>query len=126
MLQAKHEAGLAAPHPNGFFLRLAVNQYTVTEDKRTRRPDVVLFVNGIPLVVIELKNAGDQNATTLKAFRQLQTYKQELPTLMTYNVALVASDGMTAKVGTLTADWERFMPWRTIDASHCPRQSRLP
>jgi type I restriction enzyme R subunit len=94
---------------------LAVNQYTVTEDKRTRRPDVVLFVNGIPLVVIELKNAGDENATTLKAFRQLQTYKQELPTLMTYNVALVASDGMTARVGTLTADWERFMPWRTID-----------
>lgn len=94
---------------------LAVNQYTVTEDKRTRRPDVVLFVNGLPLVVIELKNAGDENATTLKAFRQLQTYKQELPTLMTYNAALVASDGLMARIGTLTADWERFMPWRTID-----------
>ena len=96
---------------------LAVNQYTVTEDKRTRRPDVVLFVNGLPLVVVELKNAGDENATTLKAFRQLQTYKQELPTLLTYNVALLASDGMTARIGTLTADWERFMPWRTIDGT---------
>jgi len=94
---------------------LAVNQYTVTEGKHTRRPDVVLFVNGLPLVVIELKNAGDEQATTRKAFQQLQTYKQDLPTLLAFNVALVASDGITARIGTLTADWERFMPWRTID-----------
>ena len=96
---------------------LAVNQYTVTEGKHTRRPDVLLFVNGIPLVLVELKNPGDENATTRKAFQQLQTYKQELPTLLTYNVALVASDGLTARIGTLTADWERFMPWRTIDGT---------
>ncbi len=94
---------------------LAVNQFSVTEDKHTRRPDVVLFVNGLPLVVIELKNAADENATTKKAFDQLQTYKLQLPTLMTYNVCLVASDGITARVGTLTAGWDRFMPWRTTD-----------
>ena len=94
---------------------LAVNQYTIIEDKHNRRPDIVLLVNGLPLVVIELKNAADENATTRKAFDQLQTYKMQLPTLMTYNVCLVASDGITACVGTLTAGWDRFMPWRTID-----------
>jgi type I restriction enzyme, R subunit len=94
---------------------VAVNQFTVIEDRHNRRPDVVLFVNGLPLVVIELKNAADENATTRKAFDQLQTYKLQLPTLMTYNACLVASDGITARVGTLTADWDRFMPWRTID-----------
>lgn len=94
---------------------LAVNQYTVIEDKHNRRPDVVLFVNGLPLVVIELKNAADENATTKKAFDQLQTYKLQLPTLMTYNVCLVASDGITARIGTLTGGWDRFMPWRTTD-----------
>jgi len=94
---------------------LAVNQYTVIEDKHNRRPDVVLFVNGLPLVVIELKNAADENATTKKAFDQLQTYKLQLPTLMTYNVCLVASDGITARIGTLTSGWDRFMPWRTTD-----------
>ena len=93
----------------------AVNQYTVIEDRHNRRPDVVLFVNGLPLVVIELKNAADENATTRKAFDQLQTYKLQLPTLMTYNACLVASDGITARVGTLTAGWDRFMPWRTVD-----------
>lgn len=94
---------------------LAVNQFTVIEDKHNRRPDVVLFINGLPLVVIELKNAADANATTKKAFQQLQTYKKELPTLLSYNVALVASDGVVARIGTLTGDWERFMPWRTVD-----------
>lgn len=94
---------------------LAVNQFSITEGKHTRRPDVILFINGMPLVVIELKNAANENATTKKAFDQLQTYKLQLPTLMTYNVCLVASDGITARVGTLTAGWDRFMPWRTTD-----------
>ena len=94
---------------------LAVNQFSITEGKHTRRPDVVLFINGLPLVVIELKNPADENATTKKAFDQLQTYKLQLPTLMTYNVCLVASDGITARIGTLTAGWDRFMPWRTTD-----------
>ncbi|MEQ9380038.1 MAG: type I restriction endonuclease subunit R [Pirellulales bacterium] len=94
---------------------LAVNQFSVTEDKHTRRPDVIFFVNGLPVVVIELKNAADENATTKKAFDQLHTYKLQLPTLMTYNVCLVASDGITARIGTLTAGWDRFMPWRTTD-----------
>ncbi len=83
--------------------------------KHNRRPDVVLFINGLPLVVIELKNAADENATTKMAFDQLQTYKLQLPTLMTYNVCLVASDGITARIGTLTGGWDRFMPWRTTD-----------
>jgi type I restriction enzyme R subunit len=96
---------------------LAVNQYTVIEGKHNRRPDVALFVNGLPLVVIELKNAADENATTRKAFDQLQTYKLQLPTLLSYNACLVASDGITARIGTLTADWDRFMPWRTVDGT---------
>ncbi len=94
---------------------LAVNQFSITENKHTRRPDVMLFVNGLPLVVIELKNAADENATTKKAFDQLQTYKLQLPTLMTYNVCLVASDGITARIGTLSGGWDRFMPWRTVE-----------
>ena len=102
----------AAPARNDW---LAVNQFTVVEDKHNRRPDIVLFVNGLPLVVIELKNAADENATTKKAFDQLQTYKLQLPGLMTYNVCLVASDGISARVGTLTGGWDRYMPWRTTD-----------
>lgn len=101
---------------------LAINQYTVIENKHNRRPDVILFINGLPLAVIELKNAADENATTRKAFQQLQTYKQELSSLLSYNVALVVSDGMTARIGTLTADWERFMPWRTIDGQEIAKK----
>lgn len=103
---------------------LAVNQYTVVEGRHTRRPDVVLFVNGLPLAAIELKNAADENATTRKAFDQLQTYKQQLPTLMTYNVCLVASDGITARIGTLTGGWDRFMPWRTTDGREIAPKGR--
>lgn len=99
------------PENNDF---LAVNQLTVVENKHERRPDVVLYVNGLPLAVIELKNAADENATIWSAFNQLQTYKQQIPTLFTWNAALVISDGVQARIGTLTADRERFMPWRTI------------
>jgi type I restriction enzyme R subunit len=93
---------------------LAVSQFTVAENKHTRRPDVVLFVNGLPLVVIELKNAVDENATIWTALQQIQTYKAEIPTLFAFNEVLVVSDGLQARVGTLTAGKEWFKPWRTI------------
>ena len=93
---------------------LAVNQFTVTEDKKTRRPDVVLFVNGLPLGVIELKNPADEDATIWTAWQQLQTYKADLPTLFSMNEMLVVSDGTLARIGTLTAGKEWFKPWRTI------------
>ncbi len=94
---------------------LAVNQFTIIEDHHNRRPDVVVFINGLPLGVIELKNAVDEDATIWHAFHQLQTYKDQISTLFVYNEALVISDGLEARLGTLTADRERFMPWRTIE-----------
>ena len=93
---------------------LAVNQFTVTENRNTRRPDVVLFVNGLPLGVIELKNPTDEDATIWSAWQQLQTYKSELPTLFSMNEALVVSDGNDARVGTLNSGREWFKPWRTV------------
>ncbi len=93
---------------------LAVNQFSVTENRNTRRPDVVLFVNGLPLGLIELKNPADEDATIEMAWNQLQTYKAELPTLFSMNEALVVSDGNEARLGTLTAGWEWFKPWRTV------------
>ena len=93
---------------------LAVNQFTVAENKRTRRPDIVLFLNGLPLAVIELKNAADENATIWSAFQQFQTYKAEIPSFFSLNELLVVSDGVEARVGTLTAGREWFKPWRTI------------
>ena len=93
---------------------LAVNQFTVTEDNNTRRPDIVLFVNGLPLGVIELKNPTDQDATIWTAWQQLQTYKAELPTLFSMNEILMVSDGIQARIGSLTARREWFKPWRTI------------
>ena len=93
---------------------LAVNQLTVTENKNTRRPDVVLFVNGLPLGVIELKNPVDEDATVWTAWQQLQTYKAELPTLFSMNEMLMVSDGTQARIGTLTAGREWFKPWRTV------------
>ena len=92
---------------------LAVNQFTVVENKHERRPDVVLFVNGLPLGVIELKNPADEDATIWTAWQQLQTYKAELPTLFSMNAALLVSDGVEARIGTLTAGREWFKPWRT-------------
>ena len=93
---------------------LAVNQFTVIENKVNRRADVVIFVNGLPLGVLELKNPGDENATLDGAFNQLQTYKTQTPSLFRTNGALVISDGIAARIGSLTADRERFMPWRTV------------
>ena len=93
---------------------LAVNQFTVTENKHIRRPDVVLFVNGLPLGVIELKNPVDEDATIWSAWNQLQTYKAELPSLFAMNEMLIVSDGTQARLGTLTAGREWFKPWRTI------------
>ena len=93
---------------------LAVNQFTVIEQKANRRPDVVVFVNGLPLGVVELKNPGDENATLGGAFNQLQTYKSQIGSLFRANAALLISDGLSARVGSLTADFERFMPWRTV------------
>lgn len=104
---------------------LAVNQFTIVENHIERRPDVVLFVNGLPLAVMELKNAADENATIWSAFNQLQTYKQQIPALFVYNEALVISDGVEARIGTLTADRERFMPWRTIEGEELA-DTRLP
>ncbi len=92
---------------------LTVNQFTVVENSE-RRPDIVLFINRLPLSVIELKNPTDEKATILTAFRQICTYKQEIPSLFIYNETLVISDGLEARIGSLTADHEWFMPWRTI------------
>ncbi|MDP4013483.1 MAG: HsdR family type I site-specific deoxyribonuclease [Candidatus Nanopelagicales bacterium] len=104
---------------------LAVNQFTVTENKHTRRPDVVLFVNGLPLAVLELKNAADEDATIWTAFQQLQTYKTEIPALFATNELLVVSDGVEARVGTLSAGREWFKPWRTI-AGEVVADAQLP
>jgi type I restriction enzyme R subunit len=93
---------------------LAVNQFTVVEEQRERRPDIVLFINGLPLAVIELKNPADQQADIWKAFNQLQTYKQQIPALFTFNEALVISDGVQARIGTLRGNREWFLPWRTV------------
>ena len=100
------------PENNEF---LACNQFTVIENNTNKRPDVVLFVNGLPLVVLELKNPTDENATVQKAFTQLQNYKNAIPSLFYYNAALVASDGLDAKAGTISSDISRFMAWKSRD-----------
>jgi len=107
-----HLVDFENPENNEF---LAVNQFTVIEGQQNRRPDIVIFVNGLPLATIELKNPADENATIRTAFQQLQTYKKDVPSLFTYNEVLAVSDGLEARAGTLTADWEWFLPWRTID-----------
>ena len=93
---------------------LAVNQFTVTENQNKRRADIVLFVNGLPLAIIELKNPADEDATIWTAWNQLQTYKKELPALFVMNAAMIVSDGLEARIGTLTAGKEWFKPWRTV------------
>ncbi|HNX77984.1 MAG TPA: type I restriction endonuclease, partial [Candidatus Rifleibacterium sp.] len=113
----------AKPENNEF---VAANQFTVIENHLNKRPDLVLFVNGIPLVVIELKNATDENATIKSAFQQLETYKQTIPSLFTYNAILVVSDGLEAKAGSISAGFSRFMTWKSADgkseASHLVSQ----
>ncbi|MDY7839692.1 type I restriction endonuclease subunit R [Aeromonas caviae] len=94
---------------------LAINQFTIKGSKHTRRPDIILFVNGLPLVVLELKNPADVHADIWKAFDQLQTYKEQIPDLFQYNEIMIASDGSEARMGSLSADAERFMQWRTVD-----------
>ncbi|MDE0159283.1 MAG: type I restriction endonuclease subunit R [Candidatus Dadabacteria bacterium] len=94
---------------------IAVNQFTVSENDHSRRPDIVVFVNGLPLAVIELKSPVDENATISSAWRQIQTYKEEIPSLFVFNLALVVSDGIGARIGTLTAGLEWFKRWRTIE-----------
>lgn len=94
---------------------LVVNQLSVTDGGHTRRPDVVVYVNGLPLGVIELKNAASETATIWSAYRQLETYKREIPGLFIFNELLVVSDGLEARVGTLSSQKERFAPWRTVE-----------
>jgi type I restriction enzyme R subunit len=100
------------PENNDF---IVANQFTVRENNVSKRPDVILFVNGLPLVVIELKNPADENATVLSAFKQLDTYKQSIPNLFTYNGIMIISDGLEAKAGSISAGFTRFMAWKTAD-----------
>jgi type I restriction enzyme R subunit len=91
------------------------NQFTIVENGINRRPDLLLFVNGLPLVVVELKNAVDENATVKSAYKQIQTYKETIPSLFTYNAFCVVSDGIEAKAGTISAGFSRFMSWKSSD-----------
>jgi type I site-specific restriction-modification system R (restriction) subunit len=93
---------------------LAVNQFTVIEAGHNRRPDIVVFINGLPLSIIELKNAADEEATIWNAYEQLKTYTAEIPSLLHYSELLVVSDGSQARIGSLTANQEWFKVWRTI------------
>lgn len=103
-----------------------VNQYTIIENGRNKRPDLILFVNGLPLVVIELKNAASEDATLQSAFRQIETYKEAIPSLFTYNALIVISDGLEARAGSLSAGFSRMMAWKSADgkaeASHLVSQ----
>ncbi|WED21565.1 type I restriction endonuclease subunit R [Vibrio sp. JC009] len=101
------------PDKNEF---LVVNQFTITGTKGNRRPDVVVFINGLPIAVLELKNPADEHADIWNAYNQLQTYKDEIADLFVFNEALIISDGWTARVGSLTANKERFLPWKTVSS----------
>jgi type I restriction enzyme R subunit len=100
------------PENNEF---LTINQYTMVENNQIKRPDILLFVNGIPLVVIELKNAADENATLRRAYDQIQTYKATIPSLFAYNAICVISDGIECRAGSVSAGFSRFMAWKTAD-----------
>ncbi|EFC9690692.1 type I restriction endonuclease subunit R, partial [Escherichia coli] len=94
---------------------LVVNQITIKEGNHTRRPDLILFINGLPLVVIEVKNAADENATVAGAYNQIKTYQNQISSLFTYNAFNVISDGLEAKAGTVSADFSRYMTWKTAN-----------
>jgi type I restriction enzyme, R subunit len=113
--ERSHEVALIDFENTGNNQFLIVNQYTIIENNQNKRPDVLLFVNGLPLVVIELKNATDENANMLSAYKQLQTYKAIIPSLFTYNAICVISDGLECKAGSLSADMSRYMTWKTAD-----------
>jgi len=102
----------AHPSNNEF---LVINQYTIIENNQNKRPDLLLFVNGIPIVLIELKNAADENATIRKAFDQIQTYKATIPGLFTYNAVCIISDGMECRAGSVSAGFSRYMTWKSAD-----------
>ncbi|MFM6196903.1 MAG: type I restriction endonuclease subunit R [Planktothrix sp.] len=110
------------PENNEF---LAVNQYKIIEDNHNRRPDIILLINGLPLVVIELKNASDEQADLKAAYNQLQTYKREIPSLFTYNALLIISDGLEARVGSLSADFNRFLAWKTPNGQQDSNRNEL-
>ena len=119
---SQRERGLCPPSPSGRRAGdeggnewLAINQFSIKGSHHTRRPDIILFVNGLPLVLIELKNPADENADIWKAYDQIQTYKEQIPDVFQYNELLVISDGSDARLGSLSANSERFMQWRTID-----------
>jgi len=97
---------------------VVINQFTVEENHINRRPDIVVFINGLPIAVIELKNPTDENATIWTAFKQLQTYKEQIPSLFTFNEILAISDGVEARIGSLTANREWFLPWKTIEGKN--------
>ena len=97
---------------------LVVNQFTIIENNINKRPDLILFVNGLPLVVVELKNIADEHATLNSAYKQIQTYKDTIPGLFTFNTICILSDGADAKVGSLSADYSRFLAWKTSDGMH--------
>ncbi|NEO88499.1 MAG: type I restriction endonuclease subunit R [Spirulina sp. SIO3F2] len=103
---------------------LAVNQFTIIEDNHNRRPDIILFINGLPLVVIELKNAADAQANLHTAYNQLQTYKREIPSLFIYNALLVISDGLSARAGSLSANYNRFSQWKLSSRVPSPNPSQ--
>ncbi|NOT68947.1 MAG: type I restriction endonuclease subunit R [Methylophilaceae bacterium] len=113
----------ANPDNNEF---VVVNQFTIIENNQNKRPDIILFVNGLPLVVIEIKNAADENATILSAYQQISTYKATIPSLFTYNGFVIVSDGLEARAGSISAGLSRFMAWKSADgkadASHLVSQ----
>ncbi|NQS89890.1 type I restriction endonuclease subunit R, partial [Patescibacteria group bacterium] len=110
------------PENNEF---LAINQFTVIEENNNRRPDIILFVNGIPLVVIELKNPADEEATIWSAFNQIQTYKDDIPSLFRSNEIVVISDGLEARAGTITSKRDRFMHWKSINGDKPKDMSQI-